>query len=110
MAHREHGELQRPRKALDEDVTHGAALAEGLAEVEPRRVLEPDEELHEHRPIQPQLGADLGDLLFLDGALLRARLVDEDLRDVAGTRRMSTKIISEAPKSVGMKSRSRRAT
>src|SRR5882724_4091820 len=78
----EDGQLHRAGKALAEDVPHGPALGIGLAEVAAHGPPDPREVLDGHRLVQAQLLADLLDLLLLHAARLRARLVDEDLRDV----------------------------
>jgi hypothetical protein len=80
----EDGQLHRAGKALAQDVPDGPALRIGLAEVAAHRSPDPGEVLDHHRLRQPQLLADLLDLLLLDAARLGARLVDEDLRDVPG--------------------------
>src|SRR5439155_1126046 len=81
---RQERQLERARYALPEDVGDGALLHVRPTEVPAQRPAEPVQVLHDDRPVEAELSADLSDLLLLNGARLAAGLVDEDLGDVAG--------------------------
>jgi hypothetical protein len=55
-------ELEGGGQALGDDGHRGSLEADGLAEVAAEQVAEEDEVLHGQRPVQPELGAQPGDL------------------------------------------------